>query len=96
MTGSEKRDRVAEFLFSIAHNFKAVMKPIFQSLLKILWPPHFQYGHGDCEYRTWSKIGRFRSHFGAPPFEARTFLALDFFSGRAYEPRIKLGTFKWW
>ena len=65
-------------MFLIAHNFKAVIatgvKPGIAilhdgtTLAVILHPTHFQFGHGNCECHTWSKVGRFMPQVGAPLF----------------------------
>ena len=57
---------VAEFLFSIAHIFKAVIVILETRYGDAL------YGRGNCEYCMRLKIGRFMPHFGTPPFQVRT------------------------
>ena len=54
--------------------------------MKLSCPAHSQYGRGNCKYRTQLKIGHFMFHFGAPPFQVRTYMQVhlqtDFFSRR--------------
>ena len=72
---------VAEFLFSIAHNFKTnsyrletrcgCFTIIALHSLKISRPAHLRFGRGKRQYRTRSKIACFMSQLRDLPFQVR-------------------------